>query len=79
MPTLYILCGPSGCGKTTWARNFIKEHRDIRYVSRDEIRFELVDPNESYFRAKRKSFGALLIPFGTLLLMALIVSPMPLI
>lgn len=59
MPTLYILCGPSGCGKTTWAANFIKEHRDtddIRYVSRDEIRFELVDPNESYFSREKEVF-----------------------
>ena len=56
MPTLYILCGPSGCGKTTWAKNFIKEHRDIRYVSRDEIRFELVDPNESYFSREKEVF-----------------------
>ena len=56
MPILYILCGASGCGKTTWAANFIKEHRDIRYVSRDEIRFELVDPNESYFSREKEVF-----------------------
>lgn len=56
MPILYILCGPSGCGKTTWAANFIKEHRDVRYVSRDEIRFELVDPNESYFSREKEVF-----------------------
>jgi predicted kinase len=58
MPILYILCGPSGCGKTTWAENFIREHKedDIRYVSRDEIRFELVDPNESYFSHEKEVF-----------------------
>lgn len=56
MPILYILCGPSGCGKTTWAANFIKGHRDVRYVSRDEIRFELVDPNESYFSREKEVF-----------------------
>ena len=56
MPILYILCGPSGCGKTTWAANFIKEYRDVRYVSRDEIRFELVDPNESYFSREKEVF-----------------------
>lgn len=56
MPTLYILCGPSGCGKTTWAVNFIKEHNDIRYVSRDEIRFQLVNPDESYFSREKEVF-----------------------
>lgn len=59
MAKLYILCGPSGCGKTTWATNFIKEHRnteDIRYVSRDEIRFELVDPQEKYFSREKEVF-----------------------
>jgi predicted kinase len=59
MPKLYILCGPSGCGKTTWAANFIKEHRDtddIRYVSRDEIRFELIDPNKEYFSREKEVF-----------------------
>ena len=52
MPTLYIMCGPSGCGKTTWAHNFIKEQHetnDIRYVSRDEIRFSLIKEGEEYF------------------------------
>ena len=58
MPILYILCGPSGCGKTTWAENFIKEHQedDIRYVSRDEIRFQLVNPDESYFSREKEVF-----------------------
>ncbi len=56
MPILYILCGPSGCGKTTWANDFIKEHHDIRYVSRDEIRFQLVNPDESYFSREKEVF-----------------------
>lgn len=58
MPILYILCGPSGCGKTTWATNFMKEHDDddIRYVSRDEIRFQLVKPDEDYFSHEKEVF-----------------------
>lgn len=56
MVKLYILCGPSGCGKTTWATNFIKEHQDTRYVSRDEIRFQLVNPDESYFSREKEVF-----------------------
>lgn len=55
-PILYILCGPSGCGKTTWAMNFMKEHSDIHYVSRDEIRFKLVKPDEDYFSHEKEVF-----------------------
>lgn len=59
MPILYIMCGPSGCGKTTYARKIIQKQRetdDIRYVSRDEIRYELVDPNEEYFSREKEVF-----------------------
>lgn len=49
MPTLYILVGPSGCGKSTWAHNFTEEHPDVMYVSRDEIRFAMLDEDEDYF------------------------------
>jgi predicted kinase len=59
MPTLYILCGPSGSGKTTWAKDFIKEHQDtedIRYVSRDDIRFYLLNPEDEYFAHENEVF-----------------------
>lgn len=58
MPILYMLCGPSGCGKSTWAHNFMKEHseEDIRYVSRDEIRFSIVKDNEEYFSHETEVF-----------------------
>lgn len=56
MPNLYILVGPSGCGKSTWAHNFLKEHEDIRYVSRDDIRFSLLDDNDDYFAHERDVF-----------------------
>ena len=55
MSTLYILCGPSGCGKTTWAHNFMKD-TDIRYVSRDEIRYSIVKENEDYFSHEKEVF-----------------------
>ena len=60
MATLYILCGSSGCGKTTWAREFIKEKREtqeIRYVSRDEIRFEMLGEDEDYFAHEKEVFA----------------------
>ena len=60
MPILYILCGPSGCGKSTWAHNFIIENdrnkNDIRYVSRDNIRLELLKDGEDYFSHEKVVF-----------------------
>ena len=60
MPILYILCGPSGCGKSTWAHNFITENdhngNDIRYVSRDEIRYSLLKDGEDYFSHEKEVF-----------------------
>ena len=58
MPKLYILCGPSGCGKTTWALEFIQkpENADVRYISRDAIRYEMVNPNEEYFSREKEVF-----------------------
>lgn len=59
MPILYILCGPAGCGKTTWAFEFtrnVRENQDIRYVSRDSIRFEMLGDDEDYFAHEKEVF-----------------------
>jgi predicted kinase len=60
MAILYILCGPSGCGKSTWAHNFILESdrlgSDVRYVSRDEIRYSLLKDGEDYFSHEKEVF-----------------------
>ena len=58
MPILYILCGPSASGKSTWAHTFISKdsQKDIRYVSRDEIRFSLLKGNENYFAHEKQVF-----------------------
>lgn len=55
-PTLYILCGVSGCGKTTWAYKFMNEDEEIRYVSRDDIRFSLLKDGEDYFAHEKEVF-----------------------
>ena len=57
-PILYVLCGIPGCGKSTWAEGFIREHaaEDIRYVSRDEIRFALLKEGEDYFAHEDEVF-----------------------
>lgn len=58
MPILYMLCGPSGCGKTTWSKKYAEDHfdEDIRYVSRDEIRFHIVKKEEDYFSHEKEVF-----------------------
>ena len=56
MPSrLYILCGLPASGKSTFAWNFTKSN-DIRYVSRDEIRFSMVKENEEYFSHEKEVF-----------------------
>ena len=47
MASLVLMMGVPGSGKTTYAKKFIGDN-DI-YVSRDEIRFELVAEDEPYF------------------------------
>lgn len=54
-PILYILCGYAGCGKTTFSHRFI-QNTDIRYVSRDEIRFSIVKDGEDYFSHEKEVF-----------------------
>lgn len=56
MATLYILCGPSGSGKSTWALNFIKEHENVAYVSRDNIRLSMLKDEDDYFSHEKEVF-----------------------
>lgn len=56
MPLLYVLCGPSGCGKTTWAKEFVKDHPEIVYVSRDTIRFSMMKDADEYFAHEKETF-----------------------
>lgn len=57
MPTLYIMSGCPGSGKTTWANEFMKTHSDVRYVSRDEIRFSMLKEDEDYFAHETEVFN----------------------
>ena len=45
---LLVMCGTPGCGKSTWAKKFAEEN-DAVIVSRDEIRFSMLDQGEDYF------------------------------
>lgn len=53
---LYILSGVPGCGKSTWARNMAAKDETIEIVSRDEIRFSMVNEEDGYFSQESKTF-----------------------
>lgn len=56
MSVLYIMCGPAGCGKSTWAKKYLS---DKMIISRDEIRFELLDEyniKNNYFAVEKEVY-----------------------
>ena len=53
-PTLYILCGAPGCGKSTFAKQFNSDF--VKWISRDEIRFQFIKSDEDYFSHEREVF-----------------------
>ena len=44
---LWLMVGPPGTGKSTAAKKIFQ--KDAMYVSRDEIRFALLEPGDDYF------------------------------
>ena len=47
---LFLLCGPAGSGKSTWAQRQVKgRQNEAAWISRDNVRFQLVDVDEDYF------------------------------
>lgn len=57
---LILMCGPSGAGKTTWAKKiietFTEKNKKIYYVSRDEIRFSMIEDDDEYFQKEDEVF-----------------------
>lgn len=51
--TLWILSGAAGAGKSTWA-NEEAQGRNAIIISRDNIRFDLMSENDSYFANETK-------------------------
>lgn len=47
--TLIVMMGVSGCGKSTLANKIVESHDDCVVVSRDQIRFGLLNDEEDYF------------------------------
>jgi tRNA uridine 5-carbamoylmethylation protein Kti12 len=54
---LYILSGVPGCGKSTWARNMAKKDENIEIISRDKIRFSMVNEENGYFSREDEVFN----------------------
>lgn len=59
MTTLFIMVGPQASGKTTWAKNFYGNLsiEGTYYVSRDEIRLDIVEENEPLFSKENLVFS----------------------
>ncbi len=59
-PTLYIMCGVPASGKSTWAKKFCQSLILSGYkaivISRDEIRFSLLDNTDEYFAKEKRVF-----------------------
>ena len=55
--TLWIMCGAPGSGKTWFAKNKLAKNRDWDYISRDEVRFSIVEDNEEYFSHEKEVFN----------------------
>lgn len=55
MKNLYILCGPPASGKSTFAEKQIAMHGGVR-ISRDEIRFSMLQEGEDYFKHEKRVF-----------------------
>lgn len=58
--TLFLCCGIPGAGKSTWVREHMNIDADA-YISRDLIRFSLLNEGQAYFEVEdkvRQSFFA---------------------
>ena len=56
MSKLHLMMGCPGSGKSTWLASHAEPYKD-KIVSRDEIRFSLVNPDEEYFSKENQVFN----------------------
>ena len=56
---LYLMMGIPGSGKSTYAKQFALRNK-IQYISRDEIRFSLLQPTDGYFDKENEVMNAIL-------------------
>ena len=63
MSKLYVACGIPGSGKSTYLANYVKEFYSDEYsnmykiISRDAIRFSLLEKEEDYFSHEQEVFN----------------------
>ena len=53
---LYIMIGAPGSGKTTIAKNTCSAQNNTIHISRDEIRFSLLQNKDNYFSKERETY-----------------------
>lgn len=53
--TVWLLSGIPGSGKSTWARKKALQNGGV-WCSRDEVRFSILDENDSYFSQEDRVF-----------------------
>lgn len=57
MKEMYMLCGIPACGKSSWAKEHIAGFRtSVGYISRDDIRFSLLEPDDEYFAKEKQVY-----------------------
>lgn len=56
MKTLFIMCGAPGTGKSYIVKKKFLPHAHYSYVSRDEVRFDVVEEDEDYFSHEKEVF-----------------------
>ena len=55
-PKLWLMCGIPGSGKSYFAKNTLITDSSWAYISRDEIRFELLEDSDEYFAKESQVF-----------------------
>ena len=54
--TLYLMCGCPGSGKTTLVKKMMEQLPNCCHISRDEIRFSLLNDDDDYFAKEDEVF-----------------------
>lgn len=57
MNTVYLMVGAPGSGKSTWVQNRIAQNGHGIWISRDKIRFSLLEPHDDYFAKEGAVFA----------------------